>query len=334
MKYRQLGRSGLGVHPLCLGTMTFGLQVDKAGSFEILDAAADHGFRFLDTANVYPLGGGADTVGATEAIIGEWFASRGNRTEWVVATKCFGAMGRGLNDRGLSRAHIVSAVEDSLRRLQTDVIDLYQSHGFDPNVPIDETMRAFDDLIRAGKVRYIGASNYPAWRLMQSLGASDAHNVARYASVQPRYNMLYRDIETELVPLCIDEGLGVLVYNPLAGGFLSCKYREPTLVENTRFTLGNAAERYQNRYWQDVYFNAVSRLRDLANAHGVNMVSLAIAWTLDQKGITSAIVGASNPGQLDANVAALDLTIDDELRQACDDIWWDLPRRPVADGYR
>ena len=320
MKYRQLGRSGLGVQPLCLGTMTFGLQVDKAGSFDILDAAYEHGFRFLDTANVYPLGGGADTVGATETIIGEWFASRGNRNEWVVATKCFGAMGSGLNDRGLSRAHIVRAVEDSLRRLQTDVIDLYQSHGFDANVPIDETMRAFDDLVRAGKVRYVGASNYPAWRLMQSLNASDTNNVARYASIQPRYNMLYRDIETELVPLCIDEGLGILVYNPLAGGFLSGKYREQTLVENTRFTLGNAAERYQQRYWQEVYFNAVGSLRDLATAHGVNLVSLAIAWTLAQPGITSAIVGASNPGQLDANVAALDVDISEELRTACEAI--------------
>ena len=189
--------------------------------------------------------------------------------------------------------------------------------------------------MRAGKVRYVGCSNYPAWRLGQAIAAARQLGVEGYVSVQPRYNILYRDIETELLPLVVDEGLGVLVYNPMAGGFLSGKYnRGQDPVEGTRFTLGTAAGRYQERYWQDAQFEAVERLKTVVEAKGLNMVSVAVAWVLAQKGITSAIIGASKPEQLDANLDALNVKFDEELTDACEEAWWSLPRRRVIEGYR
>jgi len=335
VEMRRLGRNGLEVPALCLGTMTFGFQVDEPKSVEILDAAYERGLTFLDTADAYPLGGSLDTVGATELIIGRWMKARGNRDKIILATKCFAPMRRGPNASGLSRQHIVEAIEASLRRLQTDYVDLYQAHAFDPRVPIDETLRAFDDLVSAGKVRYHGCSNYPAWRLGQALGAADRLGVRRYASLQPRYNMLFREIETEVLPLVRAEGLGVLVYNPLAGGFLSGKYnRNAGLQPDTRFTLGTAAERYQERYWQDAYFDAVEALARLLADRNQSMVAVAVSWVLRQAGITSAIIGASRADQLDANVAALEVKWDEELTKGCDALWWQLPRRPVIEGYR
>jgi len=335
MHVRQLGRTGLRVPPLCLGTMTFGLQCDETTSFAILDRAFEGGIDFIDTADVYPLGGDVSTAGSTEEIIGRWMRDRGNRNSIVLATKCAGAMGGGANDIGLSRYHIQRAVEDSLRRLGTDVIDLYQVHSFDPNTPTDETLRALDDLVRGGKVRYIGCSNYPAWRLAAALATSERLGIARYDSLQPRYNLLYREIETELLPLCRSQGLGVIVYNPLAGGFLSGKYQpgeQPR--EGTRFTLGRAGAMYQQRYWHDPQFEAMSKLRDAVEAREKSLPAVAVAWAIAQPGITSAIIGASRPEQLDDTLAAPELQLDDELRAACDAAWWSLPRRPVVEGYR
>ncbi len=335
METRSLGRAGLRVPVLCLGTMTFGLQSDEKTSCEILDRSLEAGVHFLDTADVYPLGGRLEDVGRTEEILGRWMRERGHRDRILLATKCRGRMGRGPNDEGLSRQHILQAVDASLRRLQTDWIDLYQTHFFDPNTPIEETMRALEDLVRAGKVRYIGCSNYPAWRLAESLEASERLGIARYESVQPRYNLLYREIETELLPLCRARGLGVLVYNPLAGGFLTTKYRKgESPHEGTRFTLGTAAKVYQWRYWQPAQFEATEALRKLADERGLDLASVAIAWTLAQPDLTSVIIGASRPDQLDASFAALKLELDDELREACDAVWWRLPRRPVVEGYR
>jgi aryl-alcohol dehydrogenase (NADP+) len=315
--------------------MTFGLQCDEDTSFAILDKAIDGGIDFIDTADAYPLGGDGTTAGRTEEIIGRWMKARGNRDGIILATKCFAPMGPGPNDNGLSRYHIHRAVEESLRRLQTDVIDLYQVHGFDPRVPIEETLGALDDLVRWGKVRYVGCSNYPAWRLGEALWASDKHHLARYDSLQPRYNLLYREIETELLPLARSQGLGVIVYNPMAGGFLSGKYRKgDDPLEGSRFTLGTAARRYQQRYWQDAMFDAVEELRGACEARNVAMASVAIAWVIAQPGVTSAIIGASRPDQIDASLAAVDLDLDDGLRAACDAAWWTLPRRPVAEGYR
>jgi aryl-alcohol dehydrogenase-like predicted oxidoreductase len=330
-----MGRTGLEVSPLCLGTMTFGLQADEAVSFAILDRAHEAGVDFLDTADVYPLGGSLETVGGTEEIVGRWMHERRNRDRIVLATKCRGRTGRGPNDEGLSRAHIVRAVEASLARLRTDRIDLYQTHAFDPAVPIEETLRALDDLLHAGKVRYVGCSNYPAWRLAQALAASERLGLARYETVQPRYNLLYREIETELLPLCRAAGLGVLVYNPLAGGFLAGKYRkgeEPR--EGTRFRLGRAGEMYRARYWQDSQFEVVERFRKACEARALDPVTAAVAWVIAQPGITSAIIGASRAAQLDASLAAPGLALDAELRAVCDELWWQLPRRPVLEGYR
>lgn len=335
MEKRRLGRHGLEVPALCLGTMTFGLQADEATSRAILDKAAAHGMVFLDSANAYPLGGTRETAGETEALIGRWMKDRGNRADIVLATKCFFPMRGGLNSWGLSRQQIVESIEQSLKRLGTDYIDLYQSHSFDAKTPIEETLQAFEDLVASGKVRYLGCSNYPAWRLGEALRAAEHLGVAGYICVQPRYNLLYRDIEVELVPLCVHRGLGVIVYNPLAGGFLSGKYRlgqEP--AEGTRFTLGTAAQIYQRRYWREAQFQAVETLKAVVEGKGLNMVSVAVAWVLAQKGVSSAIIGASRPEQLDANLAALDVAFDDELSEACEAAWWSLPRQPVVEGYR
>lgn len=335
MQLRPLGRTGIRVPPLCLGTMTFGLQCDEKTSFAILDRALEGGIDFIDTADVYPLGGDVSTAGRTEEIIGRWMRERGNRGRIVLATKCAGQMGPGPNDGGLSRYHIQRAVEASLRRLQTDVIDLYQVHAFDPRTPIDETLRALDDLVRSGKVRYVGCSNYPAWRLAEALGTSERLSIARYETLQPRYNAIYREIETELLPMCRANGMGVIVYNPLAGGFLSGKYRKGEAPrEGTRFTLGTAGHRYQQRYWDDAQFDAVAALGEAVQAREQTLATVAIAWAIAQPGITSAIVGASRPEQLDDTLAAPDLELDDELQEACDAAWWSLPRRAVLEGYR
>ncbi|MCH7743097.1 MAG: aldo/keto reductase [Proteobacteria bacterium] len=335
MENRRLGKSGLEVPALCLGTMTFGLQVNEDNSRAILDKAYDVGLTFLDTSDAYPLGGTRETIGNTEAILGRWMNDKGNRSRMLIATKCFAPTRGGPNNWGLSRQHIMESIDKSLDRLGTDYVDIYQAHGFDPFTPIEETLRAFEDLVTAGKVRYIGCSNYPAWRLGEALRAADKLGVSGYVSVQPRYNLLYRDIETELLPLCCDRGIGVLVYNPLAGGFLSGKYKpgqDPE--EGTRFTLGTAANRYQGRYWHDSQFAAVETLKTIVRDKGLNMVSVSVAWVLAQPGITSAIIGASKPEQLDANIEALNVEFDDELRDACDAAWWSLPRKPVQEGYR
>jgi aryl-alcohol dehydrogenase-like predicted oxidoreductase len=335
METRSLGCSGLRVPVLCLGTMTFGLQSDETTSKAILDRAFERGLDFLDTADVYPLGGRLEDVGRTEEILGRWMRERGHRDRLLLATKCRGRMGTGPNDEGLSRQHILRAVEGSLRRLATDYVDLYQTHFFDPATPIDETLRALDDLVLAGKVRYIGCSNYPAWRLAEALATSERLGIARYESVQPRYNLLYREIETELLPLCRAQGLGVLVYNPLAGGLLTAKYSKGGSAQaGTRFTLGTAAKMYQARYWQPAQLEAVEMLHKSVQGRGLELASVAIAWVREQPGISSVIIGASQPDQLEASFASLAVELDDELRQACESVWWQLPRRPVLEGYR
>jgi aryl-alcohol dehydrogenase (NADP+) len=330
MRHVRLGRTGLRVSRLCLGTMTFGLQCDEAASVAILDRAAAAGVTFLDTADVYPLGGGLDTVGRTEEILGRWL--RGRRHDVVVATKCFGAMSARPWDRGASRKHILDAIEGSLRRLDTDYVDLYQLHHPDPNTPIDETLGALDDLVRAGKARYVGCSNFPAWQVARALGRSEVLGAARFASVQPRYNLLFRQVERELLPLAEAEGLGVIPYNPLAGGFLSGKHRrEAGPTAGTRFTLGTAAGRYQERYWHEREFATVEALGPLAREAGMPLVRLAVAWVLAHGAITAPIVGASRPEQLDDVLPAAEKELDAGLKARLDELtreyrWGDDPR--------
>ena len=330
MRHVRLGRTGLSVSRLCLGTMTFGLQCDEAASRAILDRAAAAGITFLDAADVYPLGGGFETVGRTEEILGRWL--EGRRQDFVVATKCAGAMSAKPWDRGASRKHILEAIDGSLRRLRTDYVDLYQLHHPDSETPIDESLRALDDVVRSGKARYVGCSNFPAYQVARALGRSEVLGTVRFDSVQPRYNLLFRQIERELLPLCREEGLGVIPYNPLAGGFLSGKHRrEAGPTAGTRFTLGTAAERYQDRYWHAREFETVEALRPLAAEAGVSLARLAIAWVLAEPAITAAIVGASRPDQLEDAVAATEKPIDALLKARLDEItreyrWGDDPR--------
>ncbi len=329
MKTKRMGRTGLKVSEICLGTMTFGNQCDEPTSFAILDRAWHGGINFIDTADVYPLGGGLPLVGTTETIIGNWFkAHPGRRHETILATKCSGAMGEAPNDQGQSRRHIMDAIDASLRRLQTDFIDLYQVHFYDPNTPLDETLRALDDLVRSGKVRYIGCSNYRAHQLAKALWISDKYGLARYDCIQPRYNLLFRDFEIDLFPLCLEEGVGVIAYNPLAGGFLTGKHkREAGPESGGRFALGgDAGNLYRRRYWQDAQFDAVERMKAFFQPRGKSLVPVSVAWVLANPAVTSAIVGASKPEQLDDSLCAVDLALDKEEMEFLDTLWYDLPR--------
>ena len=328
MKTKRMGRTGLKVSEICLGTMTFGRQCDEPMSFSIMDAAIEAGVDFFDTADVYPVGGTIETVGRTEEIIGNWLKARGKRDQIVLATKCWGAMGRRPNDQGLSRKHICSAIDASLRRLQTDYVDLYQVHAPDPNTPLDETLAALDSLVKQGKVRYLGCSNFQAWWLASALWTSDKLGLARFDCVQPRYNILFREIENELLPLCRHYGIGVIPYNPLGGGFLTGKYTlgaEPSV--NLRFGLeGRAGKIYRQRYWQEEQFGAVKHLQDFFSERGKALTQVAVAWVLAQADITSPIVGATSPEQLKQSLPAVDLVLDEEEMKTCNEVWFNLPR--------
>jgi aryl-alcohol dehydrogenase-like predicted oxidoreductase len=325
----QLGGTGLRVSRLCLGTMTFGLQTDEEVSRSILDVAAHHGVNFLDTADVYPLGGGVPTVGRTEDIVGRWL--KGKREQFVVATKCVGKVGPAEWDQGASRKHIFDAIDASLRRLQTDYVDLYQLHSDDPNTPLDETVQALDDIVRAGKVRYVGVSNFLAYRLALALGKADVRRLTRFVSVQPRYSLLFREIERELLPLAQEEKLGVIPYNPLAGGLLTGKYdgKSPPPA-GTRFTLGSAAQRYQERYWHEREFSTVEALRRTVGEAGLSLTTASVAWVLANPVITSAILGASRPDQLKDTLAAAELRLSPDLKAKLDELTLEYRRGDAA----
>ncbi|MDB9536981.1 aldo/keto reductase [Dolichospermum planctonicum CS-1226] len=315
----KLGQTGLTVSRLVLGTMTFGLQTDEETSIKILDTAAEAGINFLDTADVYPLGGGLPTAGRTEEIIGRWL--KGKREHFIIATKAVGKVGPAPWDQGSSRKHILDAIDASLRRLGTDYVDLYQLHSDDASTPLDETLEALDTVVRTGKVRYIGVSNFLAYRLARALGRADVRHLTRFVCIQPRYNLLFREIERELLPLAQEEGLAVIPYNPLAGGLLTGKHKlaeGPT--SGTRFTLGTAAERYQERYWHDREFNTVEELRTVADLAGLSLTTLAVAWVLSNPIITAPIIGASRPEQLIDSLKAVEVKLHDNLKQKLNDI--------------
>jgi aryl-alcohol dehydrogenase-like predicted oxidoreductase len=319
MEHTRLGRTGLKVSRLCLGTMTFGLQIDEAAARSVLDRAASGGVTFIDTADVYPLGGGVDLAGKTEEIIGRWL--KGRRHEFVLATKCFGRTGPQAWEVGNSRRHIMDAIDASLRRLGTDYIDLYQLHGDDPETPLDETLRALDDIVRAGKVRYVGCSNFLGYRVARALGRSEALGLSRFDSVQPRYNLLFREFERELFPLCLEEGVGVIPYNPLAGGLLSGKHRRGQApAEGTRFTIPNAGQMYQDRYWHERELDAVDAFQEIAKAAGLKPATLAVAWVMHNPAITAPILGASRPEQLDDTLAAADVKLEAGVLSQLDEL--------------
>lgn len=319
MEHTTLGTTGLTVSRLCMGTMTFGLQCDEPTSHAILDAAAEGGIDFLDAADVYPLGGGLDLVGRTEEIVGSWL--KGKRDQYVVATKCVGRMGPNRWDVGMSRKHVLDAIDASLTRLDTDYVDLYQLHAYDPSTPLDEALDALDTVVRSGKARYVGVSNWLAHKVARALGRSEVKGLVPLVSVQPRYNLLFRSFERDLLPMCEEEGVAVIPYNPIAGGLLTGKHArggDPT--DGTRFTLGNAAGNYQDRYWHDEEFDTVDALRPLADEAGTSMTTMAVQWVLANPAVTSAIIGASRPEQLTDNLAAVDSPMDDDLKARLDDL--------------
>ncbi len=319
MQHVRLGSTGLRVSRVALGTATFGLQCDESTSRRILDHALELGITFIDTADKYPLGGTVETAGRSEEILGQWL--RGRRESMVIATKFNGRMGPHAWDEGNSRKHIISAVEGSLRRLGTDYIDLYQVHRPDPATPIDETLETLDSLVTSGKVRYVGCSNFLAYQIALALGRSDLLRLARFVSVQPCYNLLFRQWERETIPLCQEQGLAVIPFNALAGGLLSGKHdrrRGPT--KGTRFTLGTAATMYQARYWRDREFDVVERLAEIATEAGMELPTLAVAWVLANPAVTAPILGASRPTQLDATVAAVDISLDTDLLRVMNDL--------------
>ncbi len=317
--YRRLGGTGLQVSRLCLGTATFGGQCDEATSFDIMDRAAELGITFLDTADKYPLGSGPDQAGVTESIVGRWLRHR--RDDVVLATKVHGATGPHPWDAGLSRRHLVAAVEASLRRLGTDYVDLYQLHRPDPHTPIDETLAAMDQLVRAGKVRYVGVSNFLAYQLARAIGRTELRGLEGIASVQSRYNLLFREHERELLPLCREEQVGFVAYNLLAGGLLSGKHdlRSATPAAGSRFAETGAADLYRGRYWHAEAFEAVRTIGGVAEEEGLSLPTLAAAWVLSESAVTSAVVGATRPAHLDAPAAACAVTLSAAAKQRLDE---------------
>ncbi len=325
MQFTRFGNTGLTVSRLCLGTMTFGLQIDEAVSIQVMNAAAEGGINFLDTADVYPLGATPESAGRSEEIVGRWLA--GKRSRFILATKAVGRMGPCDWDRGASRKHLLDAIDASLRRLHTDHVDLYQLHSDDSGTPLDETLEALDTIVRSGKARYVGASNFLAYRLAKALGRSDVLRITRFVSVQPRYSLLFREIERELLPFAREEGLAVIPYNPLAGGLLTGKHRlDDGPAQGGRFMLGSAGPLYRERYWHEREFHTVSSVVALANEAGLSPTTLAVAWVLANPAITAPIIGASRPDQLQATLAAVDAQIPAPLKQRLDDLSADYRR--------
>ncbi len=314
MLMRKLGRTGLRVAALCLGGNTFGWTTDQKASEAVLDTYVEAGGNFIDTADVYSQWAPGNSGGESETVLGKWFKTRGSRHGVVIATKVMGPMGSGSNDTGLSRIHIMDGVEASLRRLQTDVIDLYQAHWDDRETPLDETLRAFDDLVRQGKVRYIGASNYHAWRLTRALWESDKRGYVRYESIQPKYNLFFRDeYERELEPLCLEQGVGVITYSSLASGFLSGKYRPGRELPATARAAG-----VQKTYMNDRGFAILAAVDEVAGKAGATPSQVALSWIIHRPGITAPIASATSVEQLREILGAVDLRLDDEATARLD----------------
>jgi aryl-alcohol dehydrogenase-like predicted oxidoreductase len=325
MRTRRLGNTGVLVTELGLGTMTFAEQADEATSHAILDRYFDAGGNFVDTADIYGSGG-------TEEIIGSWFGKRpGARDAIVLATKCYFRMreARDRNAGGLSRRWIVRACEGSLRRLGVDHVDLYQMHGWDPLTPLEESLAAFDDLVRAGKVRYVGVSNFVAWQLQRAILLARHDRLAPVLTLQPHYNLLTRDLEWEIAPLCLDEGIGIIPWSPLAQGWLTGKYRRGEApAEGTRLVddPNRGVEAYDRRDTEHTW-RILDVLRESAATMDVPMAQVALRWLMDRPGVSTAPVGARTVAQLEQSLPAADLVLPDEIRDRLDEV-----SAPVSDG--
>ena len=320
MRYRQLGRSGLFVSEICLGAMTFGGNtggiwsmigdLDQQAVNAVVGKALESGVNFIDTADVY-------SFGVSEKLVGQSLKDLGvKRSDVVIATKTFGEMGPGPNDRGASRGHIMDSVRASLERLQTDHIDLYQIHGDDRVTPLDETLRALDDLVSQGLVRYIGCSNWAAWKIVKALGISDHAGRARFETVQSYYSIAGRDLEREIVPMMASEGVGLMVWSPLAGGLLSGKYdRDSAGPQGARRTSFDFPPVNKDRAWP-----VIDVMREVGKAHGVSAARVALAYVLAKPFVTTVIIGARNTDQLEDNLAAADLTLSADELKALDEV--------------
>ncbi|MCL2428119.1 MAG: aldo/keto reductase [Alphaproteobacteria bacterium] len=319
MEYHRLGQCGLKVSEICLGTMTFGHGTDAFEAERMVGAALDAGVNFLDTADGY-------SDGESETMLGRALGAR--RGDVVIATKVFNPMGPGPNDSGMSRMHIMRAVEDSLRRLGTDYIDLYFIHHVDTQTPLEEMLRAFDDLVRQGKVRYTGCSNYEAWRLMEAIWVSDSKGLARFAAYQPQYSLVVRDIEDELVPACELKGIGIVAWSPLAGGYLSGKYRPGQL--NLQGARSAEQWAFPKQFFHPGHEAILTELHAVAGALGESAARVAIRWALEQKMVASAIVGARNMEQLRGTLAAGGWRLPQEMRARLDKVSAPPRRYPRA----
>lgn len=319
MEYRNMGRSGLKVSEVCLGTMTFGHGADEAESKRMVDLAIDHGVNFFDTANSY-----ADQL--SEVYLGK--ALKEKRRDAIIATKFFNPVGPGPNDSGMSRVHIMQAIEDSLQRLDMDYVDIYYIHHVDAQTPLEEMLRAVDDLVHQGKVRYIACSNYQAWRLMEALWTSDHNNLARFECYQPQYSLVVRDIEQELIPLCQHKGLGVVCWSPLAGGFLTGKYKPGERTQAG--SRSDEAWAYPQKYFAANADDTLVELLKVAKELGRSPAQVANRWVLEQPAITSAIVGARNTQQLEDNLQAGAFQLTSEHLQRLNEISHLPDRYPEA----
>lgn len=345
MKRNRLGRSGLVVTDICLGTMTFGLQADETTSFAIMDRAVEAGIDFFDTAEMYPVPPSAELFGVTEEIVGRWLKSRGMRDRIILATKVTGP-GHGWfrppirhGFTALDRRQIHRACDDSLRRLQTDFIDLYQTHWPDHGMRAEDTMEALTELITAGKVRAIGASNETCWGLMNSLRASERHSLARMDSVQNNFSLINRRCESELAQVCRMEGVSLLPYSPLGGGVLTGKYNGGALPAGARVTdyLTNGGPRQQRmarRFVNDRTLETTARLKVIAREAGVSVTALAVAWSRQHDFVASTIIGATTLEQLNESLAACDLVLDAEMLRRIDEIDETIPCPMTEDGLR
>lgn len=319
MNYKKLGKSGLNVSTLCLGTMAFGRWIDEKASTDIIDAAIDAGINFIDTADLY--GKGQDQefkhgTGESEEIIGK--ALKGRRDKVVLTTKVGATMGSGKNESGYSRLHIMREVEAQLKRLQTDYIDFYQLHSFKSDTPMEETLKTLDDLVRQGKVRYIGCSNYAAWQIAKANGISDKLNLEKFISVQSQYNLLSREIEREIIPFCKSEEIGLMVYSPLGRGMLSGKYKNATdLPPESRAAHG---EKLLRNYFSERNFKLVEQYSKLAEENNVSLSQFSMAWVLNQPVVKSAIIGASKPYHVTDAVKIIDWEWSEELKKEVDEI--------------
>jgi aryl-alcohol dehydrogenase-like predicted oxidoreductase len=302
MQYKRLGNTGINVSALCFGVMSFGGDADEQTSAAMFHRCRDVGINFFDCANVY-------AQGRSEEILGRLIAPC--RDEVIITSKVFGATGPDINARGASRRHIRSAVEASLKRLNTDYIDIYFLHQFDPATSLEETLRALDDLVRAGKILYPAASNYAAWQVAKALGISAKEGWARFECIQPMYNLVKRQAEVELLPMAQSEQLGVITYSPLGGGLLTGKYGATRRPESGRLVENQI---YQSRYGGALYYDVAERYTHFARERGLEPASLAVAWVASHPAVTAPIIGARNLDQLEGSLKALDITMTPELR--------------------